>query len=140
MTSSPIICVVTLVVHFSILTFENCFFFFFFFFFGWSVLLYSFLYRYKLLHDTFVYYENSGTSIGYQEAVNLTAVVGDKGGVSRQSFLHCANATGGSNIISATFHPASQRMFVAFEDGTGDDHVPACCGTYVEFGMEKWFH
>jgi hypothetical protein len=63
--------------------------------------------RYLLLHDTFVGYAASGTSISDLQAVNLTAIVGDKGGSERASFLTCAHAAQGENIISATFVPSA---------------------------------
>lgn len=50
-------------------------------------------------------YADTGVSISDMQAINLTAIVGDKGGSSRESFLSCANATGGENIISATYNP-----------------------------------
>ena len=28
---------------------------------------------------------------------------------------------------------------LAFEDGTGSSHVPACCNNYVRLDMSKWF-
>jgi hypothetical protein len=30
-------------------------------------------------------------------------------------------------------------MFVAFEDGKGKTHVPACCNTYVQLDMARWW-
>lgn len=62
--------------------------------------------RYMLLHDTFEGYRTGGVAISDLQAVNLTAIVGDKGGSSRSSFLTCDHAAQGENIISATFVPS----------------------------------
>eukprot|EP01013_Petalomonas_cantuscygni_P027614 TRINITY_DN506_c0_g1_i1.p1 TRINITY_DN506_c0_g1~~TRINITY_DN506_c0_g1_i1.p1 ORF type:complete len:513 (-),score=123.05 TRINITY_DN506_c0_g1_i1:1896-3434(-) len=105
--------------------------------------------RYMLIHDTFTLYggtlDANGTSatqlIGDAEAVNLTAVPGDKGGEDRSSFVTCSGPTAvkGSNILSVTFVPAEARMYVAFEEGRGAAHVPACCGSYVAVDMKPFF-
>jgi hypothetical protein len=49
------------------------------------------------------------------------------------------SAAGGINIISATFLPGSQLMYVAFEDGHAAGHVPASCNNYVKLDMSQWF-
>ncbi|EGD76165.1 hypothetical protein PTSG_00872 [Salpingoeca rosetta] len=98
--------------------------------------------RYLLLHDTFLGYETASVAISDVQAVNLTAVVGDKGGSSRDSFLSCQNAAQGSNIISATFKPSTTghaTMYLAFENGHKDQHVPACCNNYIKFDMNQFF-
>ena len=75
--------------------------------------------------------------------MNLTAVVGDKGGEDVPSFVTCGTpqAASGENIVSATFHPAKQEMYLAFEDGLSDpaSHVPACCNNYVHLDMAPYF-
>jgi len=94
--------------------------------------------RYNLIHDTILIYD-LGT-LDAAAAVNITAVPGDKGGpVEVSSFVSCANAAGGSNIISATYQPGSSIMYVAFENGYGTSHVPACCNNYVRLDMTNWF-
>lgn len=35
--------------------------------------------RYFILRDTFNYYSDKKTKIGFSEAVNITAILGDKG-------------------------------------------------------------
>eukprot|EP00048_Salpingoeca_helianthica_P015744 m.228380 g.228380 ORF g.228380 m.228380 type:complete len:489 (-) comp17465_c0_seq1:28-1494(-) len=95
--------------------------------------------RYFLLHDTIDGYGTSATSIGPLQAVNITAVVGDKGGSSRESFLSCAAASKGENILSVTFDPAARTVYVAFEEGRAAAHVPACCGAYVQLDLTPWF-
>jgi hypothetical protein len=100
--------------------------------------------RYQLLHDTFQFYADSNITIQEVQAVNLTAVVGDKGGESRSSFVTCGAVAeaNGENIVSATFHPASRIMYVAFEDGgvaNTTKHVPGCCNNYVKLDMNRYF-
>jgi len=101
---------------------------------GWSVV------RYKMMYDGFVYYENAGIKVDELAAVNITAIVGDKG---KSSPYSCANFTEihekGSNVLSVTFHPSQNRMYVAWEDGTGPTWTPACCNTYVLFDMTQWW-
>ena len=93
-----------------------------------------------LIHDTILQYETTNTPMTDLEALNVTAVAGDKGGSDRASFVQCgAESVHGANIISATFHPAKQVMYVAFEDGHGAQHVPACCNNYVRLDMSKWW-
>jgi hypothetical protein len=69
----------------------------------------------------------------------MTAVVGDKGGSSRESFVSCEKAANGENILSVTFDPAGQTVYVAFEEGRDATHVPACCGSYVQINLTQWF-
>jgi len=98
--------------------------------------------RYMLLHDTFEGYRTGGVAISDLQAVNLTAIVGDKGGSSRSSFLTCDHAAQGENIISATFVPSVHGdgvMYLAFENGHNTTHVPACCNNYVKIPMAQFF-
>lgn len=64
----------------------------------------------RLLHDTFVSYAAGRTIVGDLQAVNLTAIAGDKGGSTLPSFLSCdpATASKGTNILSATYFPSPQ--------------------------------
>jgi len=59
--------------------------------------------RYLILKDMFNYYSDQQTKITYQEAVNITAILGDKGS---ESFYSCQNNFKGLNIISVTYLPA----------------------------------
>eukprot|EP01006_Ploeotia_vitrea_P019758 TRINITY_DN51993_c0_g1_i1.p1 TRINITY_DN51993_c0_g1~~TRINITY_DN51993_c0_g1_i1.p1 ORF type:complete len:501 (+),score=37.44 TRINITY_DN51993_c0_g1_i1:24-1526(+) len=96
--------------------------------------------RYMLLHDTLALYEASSTPIDILQAVNLSAVVGDKGGSSIPSLMSCEHAAGGENIISVAFDPENQMMWLANEDGIGKKHSPACCNVYLQFDMAPWFN
>ncbi len=55
--------------------------------------------RYKLIHDTLVQYENTQTVIGDLQAVNITAVAGDKGGSTVDTFVTC-NGTNSRTLLS----------------------------------------
>ena len=98
--------------------------------------------RYMLLHDTFLLYASQGTgAIGALEAVNLTAIVGDKGDPpTPERFTTCpAQNPGGINVLSATFLPERHKLFVAFENGLNATHTVACCNPYVEMDMTKFW-
>ena len=96
--------------------------------------------RYMLLHDTFQYYAANFISIDILEAVNLTAVVGDKGGSEPSDFLSCLHAKEGSNIVSSMFYPAADMMYLAFENGAYETHSPACCNPYVQLNMSLFWN
>lgn len=55
----------------------------------------------------FCRYEDASVEISDIHAVNLTAIVGDKGGSTRESFLSCKDASSGINILSTTFKPSA---------------------------------
>jgi len=95
--------------------------------------------RYVLLHDSFVNYQSQNSPIDELQAVNITALVGDKGGKTPDTFTTCEKASSGSNIISVTYNPSASIMYVAFENGKDATHLPACCNYYVKFDMTKWF-
>lgn len=98
--------------------------------------------RYMLIHDTIDLYGRSG-KLGMNEAVNVTAVVTDKGGSSRDSFVTCgAQSTSGINILSAVYAASTQEMYVSFEEGLekNKDHVTGGCSNYVYFDLYRWFH
>lgn len=59
--------------------------------------------RYFILKDMFNNYQSWETKIGYQQAVNITAILGDKGS---QKFYSCQNNYKGLNVISVTYLPS----------------------------------
>lgn len=100
--------------------------------------------RYKLLHDVIAEYADEGTPIGPLQAINLTSIVGDKGGSKLPSFISCSapNVSKGENIVSVAFAPdphGQGTMYLAFENGHGNSHVPACCNSYIRLHMASWF-
>eukprot|EP00753_Platysulcus_tardus_P003542 PLAT12464.8.p1 GENE.PLAT12464.8~~PLAT12464.8.p1 ORF type:complete len:415 (+),score=234.15 PLAT12464.8:568-1812(+) len=95
--------------------------------------------RYTLLHDAFVSYAAEGTQVDVLQAINLTAIAGDKGHSNIESFFNCSTAVNGENVLSVTFQPGELNMWVAFEHGLDADHVVACCNHYVKFDMKPWF-
>lgn len=97
--------------------------------------------RYMLLHDTIQMYGESQT-LDFAHAVNLSAIVTDKGGTSRESFLTCDSpaASQGIDTISAAYAPATLGMYVSFEEGrskTGN-HLTGGCSNYVFVNMQPW--
>jgi len=93
--------------------------------------------RYMMFYDGFTYYEQAGIQIGDAEAINMTAIVADKG--SDHPYL-CEDNNDGSNVLSVVFHPGQDVMYVAWEDGTGDSWRPACCSSYVKFNMTQFWN
>lgn len=68
--------------------------------------------------------------------------MGDKGGSDLPSFMSCANASTGENIVSVAFVPevgGNGSMYLAFENGHRATHVPACCNVYIHLPMAQWF-
>lgn len=98
--------------------------------------------RYMLIHDTIDLYGRGG-KVGLNEAVNVTAVVSDKGGITRESFLDCgALSTTGTTILSAVYSASTQELYVSFEEGLQKtkDHVTGGCSNYVYIDLHRWFH
>ena len=52
-------------------------------------------------------------------------------------YLHCINQA--NNIMSITYDPSALTLYTAFEDGEGEDWVPAACNGYVKIDMAQWF-
>jgi len=95
--------------------------------------------RYMLIHDTISGYSQAQQLITPYEAVNISAVVGAKGGSHTDDFTSCVGKSSGSNIISAAWQPASHIGYLAFENGHADNHVTACCNYYVKLDFTQWF-
>lgn len=91
--------------------------------------------RYMIIHDALVDYATRNVPIGALEAVNITAVVGQKGA----NYFQCIPGTGGSNVLSVAFDPARLVLYSAWEAGTASTWSPACCNTYVVLDMNSWF-
>lgn len=91
--------------------------------------------RYMFAFQQFTYYEKEQILIGAAEAINTTAILGDKGHHAYQ----CENNTDGSNILSVTFHPIAQEIWASWENGTGSAWRPACCNNYVHFDLSQFF-
>jgi len=93
--------------------------------------------RYMFISNGFKWYQKAGIKVSYLEAINITAIAADKGSATP---YHCSNTTAGSNILSVTYHPSTLQLFAAWEDGTENTWRPACCNTYVQLDMTKWFN
>jgi len=91
--------------------------------------------------DSFREYESEGHKMDFFSAVNLTSILGDKGGSTRQSFFDCNNIQNAGNILSVTFAPKvnAGTIYAAWEKGFNATWRPACCGTYLQFDMQPWW-
>eukprot|EP01133_Synstelium_polycarpum_P011604 gene11604-13546_t len=94
------------------------------------------IHRYNLLRDAFLYQEESGNKISDLEAINITSIAADK---NNTNFYSCKSQANGVNILSAVFNAQSATMYVAYEEGTGEARICACCGTYVKIDLSQWF-
>lgn len=95
--------------------------------------------RYKKIYDYFVNYEESNVLVGAAEAVVVTSAIGIKGDGSDEDNCNEDLYLEGANILSVTYDPAELTLYAAFEDGTGDDWVPAACNGYIKIDMKQWF-
>jgi hypothetical protein len=97
------------------------------------------VFRYNLLHSLFVGYENANQLIGDADAVAIVATLGIKG----ENFLTCNQPLRGDNIMSIAYRPGAQRMYVAWERGSGTgaggQWRPAACAPYVRLDMQRWW-
>lgn len=84
--------------------------------------------RYFILKNMFNMYAEASTTIGAQEALNVTAILGDKGS---EKFYSCQNNYKGLNVISVMYQPSQLKMWAAFEYGYKETFRSACCGVYV---------
>jgi hypothetical protein len=91
--------------------------------------------RYMFIHNALATYQTEGKPIGYMEAVNITAIAGDKG---RDPYI-CQNNTNGTNVLSVTFEPNDQTLYVAWERSTGVNWRPATCSVYLKLSLRDWF-
>lgn len=91
--------------------------------------------RYMFAYQAFSYYENKNIAMDHHDAINVTAILGDKGDTAYQ----CQDSTAGTNIISVTFRPGTQELWASWEDGSGDAWRPASCNNYVHFDLSQWF-
>lgn len=67
--------------------------------------------RYRVLKDGFNWYNHSEIKMGPTEAINMTAILGDKGS---EKFLTCKNNFKGINVISVTYDPKELIMWAGF--------------------------
>lgn len=99
-------------------------------------------FRYMLLHDLIQEHATQGVKMSAKEAISIASALGIKG----PNFLTCdqqgdAGSHAGSNVLSAVYEPelGAGSAYVAWEDGTGDDRVPAACTSYVHFDFRPWW-
>lgn len=74
-----------------------------------------------------------GKKMTVMDAVNITAILGDKG---THGFFSCANA---HYVLSVTYQPLEAIMYVAYEHGTLSQWTPACCSVHVKLDISLFF-
>lgn len=92
--------------------------------------------RYLMFPEIFDDYTAANTKISVPQAVNVTALLGDKGD---KQMYDCSPPHAGSNILSVTFDLRNRAMYTAWENGHGDDWSPAACNTYVKIDLTQFF-
>jgi len=95
--------------------------------------------RYNIIHDHIEEYETNKELIGATEAVRITSAVGMKGDGSNEEVCDPSLYAKGINVLSVTYDPVAKTIYAAFEDGSGDNWVPAACSPYVKIDMTPWF-
>jgi hypothetical protein len=97
------------------------------------------LYRYALFPQLLDQFEN--TPIDKEQAVNIVAIVGDKG--EGEATFQCQGPgtyQDAQNIMSVAFQPNELTVYVAFENGDSDTNwSPAGCNTYVAIDLKEYF-
>ena len=89
--------------------------------------------RYLLVPGVLDDYTAARHLIDTAEAVNVTALVADKGG---NNMYDCGGASDATNVLSVTYDPANLKVYVAWENGHGpSEWTPAACNTYLEFRL-----
>lgn len=63
------------------------------------------------MKNGFNWYNESSIVMGEVEALNMTAILGDKGS---EKFMNCKNNNRGLNTISVLYEPKVLKMWVAF--------------------------
>ena len=92
--------------------------------------------RYLMFPEIFDDYEASKTLISVKEAVNVTALLGDKGD---SQMYDCTPPHKGANILSVAFDLHARTLYAAWETGHDDAWSPAACNTYVKFDLTQFF-
>ena len=95
--------------------------------------------RYKGIRDLFVGYSDAGVKVGPQEAVTICSTVGIKGDGSDEGECNPELYLEGSNIMSITYDPSALTLYTAFEDGSGENWIPAACNGYIKVDISQWF-
>ena len=91
--------------------------------------------RYLLFPEMFDEYSSRNTLISVKEAINITAIVGDKGADN----LYDCQGTDAANILSTTFDPSNLVMYVAWENSLNGTWTPAACNSYLQLNMKSFF-
>ena len=93
--------------------------------------------RYRLFPLIFDDYSSRNITISAKEAVNITAILGDKG---RENMFDCRGSGTGGNILSTTFDPSNLIMYVSWENsGVDGTWTSAACNSYLQLNMKSLF-
>jgi hypothetical protein len=92
--------------------------------------------RYLFIERAFKRYESIGQRVSDAEAINVTAIAGDKGH-ARQDVYKCSGTNAGTNVLSVTFVPKAQYLYVSWENGTKEAWRPAGCNVYIRLDLAK---
>jgi hypothetical protein len=97
--------------------------------------------RYFFGAEAFGSYAASNTTIGVIEAINITSIIGDKGEQDAYSCANRAQFNRATNILSTTYHVASNTTYVAFDNGEPGtpQWTPAACNSYVQIDFTDWW-
>lgn len=93
------------------------------------------LQRYMMQRTFILDAEAAGARIDEALAVRMVATMGQKGA----DYYTCTRGAGGENVVSVVYAPAAQRLYAAWEDGTGAGWTPAACTAYQRFDLAAWF-
>ena len=70
-----------------------------------------------------------------EDMVNVVATLGQKG----PNYQECdGNYDEGSNILSVAYHPGKLLIYAAFDNGMGEEWVPAACNQYVAVDLHHF--
>ena len=92
--------------------------------------------RYLAFPEAFDSYEAANKKITHIEAVNITAVLAEKG---KDKYNCNGYPYKGHNILSVAYDPSNLMMYTAWENGRADKWSPGACNTYLAIDMKIWF-
>ena len=99
--------------------------------------------RYRLIQQGFLDYQEAGVKVGLDQALNITAIVAQKGKQEPSGDpYHCPPAgqptPNGSSVLSVTNQLNTLTSLIAWGNGPASSWRSACCNTYIVFDLSKW--
>merc|ERR1711916_142691 len=88
-------------------------------------------------------YQEAGVKVGLDQALNITAIVAQKGKQEPSGDpYHCPPAgqptPNGSSVLSVTNQLNTLTSLIAWGNGPASSWRSACCNTYIVFDLSKW--